>query len=348
MKKKFPFKLIVFFIVLICLFLFIKPYYIFFKKVTGVSPIWLLLTKGSFKQTDGKVSFLLLGKPDAGYEGPNLTDSIMITSLNLKNQKINLISVPRDIWSETLRDKINSAYVYGEAKKSGGGFLLAKAEIEAVVGQPIHYAILIDFEEFKELIDYLGGINMYVEQGFEDFKYPIKGRENDLCGGDLEYKCRYQHLSFSKGWQYMNGELVLKFVRSRNAEGVEGSDFARNKRQQKVLTAIYEKTTKKIKKLNIKELEEMYSLIDKIVKRDISNKEAVYIGKRVVFSRNIKINQSALSQDFFIIPQSNQYNGRYVLIPKDESYNSIHRYVDCVLEQDIASCDKFIPKDSSP
>ncbi len=346
MKKKPLFTLIIFFIVSICLFIFVPPYSAFFKKVTGVSPIWFLLTEGSFKQTDGKVNFLLLGKPDASYEGPNLTDSIMVASLNLTNQKINLISIPRDVWSETLKDKINSAYAYGEAKKSGGGFLLAKAEIGAVVGQPIHHTILVDFEEFKELIDYLGGVDIRVEQSFEDFKYPIKGRENDLCDGDPEYQCRYENISFKKGWQHMTGDFALKFVRSRNAEGVEGSDFARNIRQQKVLTAIYEKTINKIKKLNLKELEEMYSLVDKVVKRDIPNMELAYIGKKVIFSKNIRINQISLSEDFFIVPESRQYQGKYVLIPKDETFNLIHQYINCVFAEEN-TCNKFIPKESS-
>jgi LCP family protein required for cell wall assembly len=347
MKNKISAKLIILLgVVIMFLFILIRPYYVFFKKVTNISPIWFLLTKGTFKQTDAKVNFLLLGKPDTSYDGQNLTDSIMVFSLNLKNQKINLISLPRDIWSETLKDKINSAYAYGEAKKSGGGFLLAKAEIEAVLGQPIHYAILINFEEFKELIDYFGGVDIYIERGFSDFKYPIKGRENDLCGGDPQYKCRYEHLSFSKGWQHMNGDLALKFVRSRNAQGDEGSDFARNKRQQKVLMAIYEKTLSKIKKLNIKELEKMYSLIDKIVKRDISNKEAAYIGKRMFFSKNIKINRSALSEDFFTVPESTPYQGKYVLTPKSGTFNFVHHYINCIIAgENISLCDKFVPKD---
>jgi LCP family protein required for cell wall assembly len=346
MKNKFSLKLIIFFTLV--LFLFIKPYYTFLKKIAGVSPIWLLISKDSFKQTDGKVNILVLGKPDFNNDGPNLTDSIIVFSFNIKSLVINLISIPRDIWSNTLNDKINSAYAYGEAKKPEGGFTLAKAEIEAVIDQPIHYAILIDFEEFKELIDYFGGVDVYVERGFKDFKYPIKGRENDLCDGDPEYRCRYESLSFVKGWQHMNGDLALKFVRTRNAKGEEGSDFARNKRQQKIIIAVYEKIINKVKKLNVKELEAMYSLIDKIVKRDIPNKEAVYIGKRIIFSKNIKINQSTLSQNFFITPQSDQYSGRYVLIPEDENYNLIYQYVDCVFnKQDVGSCNKFTPKDSS-
>jgi len=329
MKKNFSIRWIgiIFFLIFFVFYLLIRPYYIFFKKVTGVSPIWLLFTQGDFKQAEGKVNFLLLGKPDGNYEGPNLTDSIIVASLNLQEEKINLISLPRDIWSETLKDKINSAYAYGEAKKVGGGFILAKAEVEAVVGLPIHYAILVDFERFKELIDYLGGIDVEVERSFTDFKYPIRGRENDLCNEDPEYKCRYEQITFKKGVQHMDGDLALKFVRSRNAKGVEGSDFARNKRQQKVLLAIYEKIKARIKNFNVKEVEKIYLLVNKILKRDISNKDLAYITKKIIFSKNIKINQISLPEDLFIIPEPSQYQGKYVLIPKDGNFDSIHQYI---------------------
>jgi LCP family protein required for cell wall assembly len=332
MKDKNSIKLTVFFIVFLSLILlFIKPYYLFFKKITGLSPIVFLLSSGKYKQTDEKINFLLLGIAGGNHEGPNLSDFISFLSLDIKNKKLSLISIPRDIWSDTLQDKINSAYAYGEAKKRGGGFLLAKAETEAIVGVPIHYILVVDFEEFEELVDYLGGIDVNIERSFDDYKYPIKGKENDLCAGDKEYKCRFQHLSFKKGWQHMNGDLALKFVRSRNAEGEEGSDFARNKRQQKVLIALYEKILDRIKMLNIKQIEGLYSLLNKAIKRDISNKDAAYIGKKIVFLRNIRIEQITLSEDFFSIPPLFQY-GKYVLLPKDGNFSLIHQYVNCVLK----------------
>ena len=59
-----------------------------------------------------------------------------------------------DIWSDTLQDKINTAYAYGEAKKTGGGLTLAKAELSNIIGQPVQYAAVIDFSKFETLIDF--------------------------------------------------------------------------------------------------------------------------------------------------------------------------------------------------
>lgn len=338
MKSKFLVQLAVLFTAIgIGLLILLRPYYLFFKQVTGLSPIVFLLTRGEYKQTDGRVNFLILGIPGGNNQGPNLTDSINFLSLDFKNNRLVMIGIPRDIWSETLQDKINSAYAYGEAKKKGGGFLLAKAEIEAVVGQPINYVLVIDFNQFKQLVDYLGGVDVNIERSFDDYKYPIEGKENAPCPGDPTFQCRYQHISFKKGRHHLNGDLALKFVRSRNAQGEEGSDFARNRRQQKVLVALDEKILNKIKSLNIKELRSLYSLLDKTIKRDISNQEAAYIGKKILFSKGIEIESTTLSEDFFTVPPISQY-GKYVLIPKKKDFSLIHQYINCLVKGKNKNC----------
>ncbi|MFA6410248.1 MAG: LCP family protein, partial [Candidatus Buchananbacteria bacterium] len=69
----------------------------------------------------------------------------------------------------------------------------------------------------------------------DDRMYPVLGKE------EATTTQRYEHLYIKPGNQYMDGSLALKFVRSRHALGIEGSDFARSKRQQKVLTAVKDK-----------------------------------------------------------------------------------------------------------
>lgn len=342
MRKKKPFKIILIILVLLFafIFFFVRPYYIFAQKVLGVSPLRVLLTSGNFKKIDNKVNILLLGKAGGQHDGPNLTDSITVISFNLNKKTITFISIPRDIWSPTLRDRVNSAYAYGEAIKEGGGLTLSKAEVSAIVGIPIPYSAVIDFEKFKELIDFLGGVDIDVDRAFDDYKFPIPGREDDLCGQDkdkiasdaAEYKCRYEHLSFKKGKIHMDGTVALKFVRSRHAEGEEGSDYARGKRQQKVISAIYEKMLKKIKSFNLADLEKMYKLVNSLISRDIKNSDAVYIAKKIFLEKNIKTRQVALTNDFFEVPDSSNYDGKYVLIPPDNDFTVVHKFVECNIE----------------
>lgn len=331
------------------LFVFIRPYYIFAQKVLGVSPISLLLGSGNFKKTDNKVNILLLGKAGGQYDGPDLTDSITLISFNLTTDTVNLVSIPRDIWSDTLKDRINSAYAYGEGKRKGGGFLLSKAEISPIVGVPVHYAYLIDFEKFKEIIDFLGGVDVNVERKFDDYQFPVPGRENDLCGkspaeatDEADYDCRYEHVSFKKGWKHMNGELALKFVRSRHANGEEGSDYARAQRQQKIISALFDKMLNNFKKFNLSEFEKTYTLVDKLVDRDIQNKDAAAIAKKFFFAKNRKINHISLSRDFFGVPNSINYEGKYVLIPEAGQYDLIHKYLGCYFDAG-ANCESIKP-----
>jgi len=91
------------------------------------------------------------------------------------------------------------------------------------------------------MVDLLDGVEVDVENTFDDYRYPINGKENDLCDGDPEYDCRYEDIHFDQGLQLMSGETSLKYVRSRNAEGDEGTDFARSQRQQRLLLSFKEK-----------------------------------------------------------------------------------------------------------
>ena len=108
----------------------------------------------------------------------------MLASISLTKESVDLISIPRDIWIPEIRAKINSAYYWG-------GVSLSKSLVEKITSLPTHYAVVIDFSSFKEIIDALGGVKIDVANSFTDDLYPIEGREEDLCDGDKEFKCRY-------------------------------------------------------------------------------------------------------------------------------------------------------------
>ncbi|KKR38147.1 MAG: Cell envelope-related transcriptional attenuator [Candidatus Woesebacteria bacterium GW2011_GWB1_40_101] len=133
------------------------------------------------KSVDKRVNLLIMGKAGEGHAGADLTDTMIFTSVSLVRPKIVLISVPRDIWIPAIRAKINSAYYWGNQKESDGGLTLAKSTVEEIVGEPVHYGLVLDFNGFVKIIDVLGGINVMVERAFVDEMYPIAGRENDQC-----------------------------------------------------------------------------------------------------------------------------------------------------------------------
>ncbi len=330
-------------VILTFLFFWLKPYYIFATKTLKISPVKTLFSKDSLKTYDNQVNILVLGIPGESNDGPYLSDSIILANYNFENNQITTVSVPRDIWSDTLRDRINSAYAYGFAKNGNpeDGIKLAKAEVSSIVGQPIHYAVVIDFSKFEQLIDFIGGIEINVETAFTDNEFPIVGRENDDCGGnDPKYKCRYETVHFDKGLTKMDGETALKFVRSRHAEGEEGSDFAREKRQQKVIITLEKKLIQLLQKPDVSNLDKLYQQLNQLVNRDITNQQASIIAKNIIFKKffekkGLTQKQITLPEDFFIVPPYYEYDGKYVLIPKQNgSFETIHQYIEDKLEEE--------------
>ncbi|MBI2622752.1 MAG: LCP family protein [Candidatus Levybacteria bacterium] len=221
-------------------------------KLSPVFFQFLFSREIELKKTDERMGVLILGVGGERHEGPLLTDTIIYASIDPAKKKIALLSLPRDFWVPDLKAKINTAYAYGEGKRKGGGIILSKAVVEKVLAQPVDYVVRVDFKGFVKAIDMLGGIEVDVEREFDDYEYPVAGKETDACGFEGEefekratasaaleaFPCRYMHLRFEKGRQPMDGETALRFVRSRHAIGVEGTDFARSKRQEKVIEAV--------------------------------------------------------------------------------------------------------------
>lgn len=313
--------------VCIVLLLIIAPYYRFATNVLKISPIKSLFGFGDLKMIDGKVNILVLGIPGGNHDGPTLSDSITVMNYDTQTNIVKSVGVPRDVWSGTLRDKINSAYAYGEAKKDGGGLVLAKAEVGSIIGEPVQYAVVINFHEFVNLIDILGGVDVQVEKSFIDKEFPIEGKENDECEGDKEFRCRYMTVSFSKGLTHMDGETALTFVRSRHAQGDEGSDFSRNKRQQLVMGAIKERVAKLVLSFNLQRLEHLYNGVNTLIKRDISNQQLAYLLRNLVLRGNFKQSATALPEELFKVPSYEDYDGKYVLVPEDASFSAVHSFV---------------------
>jgi len=183
---------------------------------------------------DGRVNILLLGIGGEGHVAPDLTDTIMIISLDPINKKVALLSIPRDLWVKIPGNgsqKINAAYAYGknnskskdESTKKKEGINLVDETLQAVLGIPIHYHAVVDFKAFKQAVDALGGITVNVPETLYD---PTIAWENN-----------YNSTIAKAGPQTFNGAKALLYVKSR----LTSSDFARAERQRLVLVAMKDK-----------------------------------------------------------------------------------------------------------
>src|SRR6185436_4085099 len=113
------------------------------------------------------------------------------------------LAMPRDLYvdipsksgNSTFKERINTAYVYGETGSyNGGGPALAKQVVEKLLGIKLNYYVIIDFEGFKQVIDLLGGVDVDV---------PAPG-VNDPYYSETELRGDYFPCVFKPGRYHMN------------------------------------------------------------------------------------------------------------------------------------------------
>jgi LCP family protein required for cell wall assembly len=193
-------------------------------------------------ENQGQINVLLLGIGGPGHEGPYLTDTMILAQIRPKTSEVAFVSVPRDTLAQLPNNlgerKINSIFSegYTRTKDWNEAGRWARQAVERLSGQTIPYFAVIDFHGFEKAVDEVGGVEIDVERSFDDFSFPIEGKENAPIEAD-----RYEHLHFDAGKTLMDGNTALKYARSRHAAGPEGSDFARSLRQQKVIKALKDK-----------------------------------------------------------------------------------------------------------
>jgi len=281
----------------------------------------------SLPDHSGRTNFLLLGMAGGNHEGADLTDTIIFVSVDQSSGDTLLVTVPRDLWIPSLRAKINTAYHYGELKQPGaGGIVLVKSAISEALDQPVDYVALIDFSVFAKAIDTVGGLDITVDRGFVDSKYPIPGRETDPCE-----PCRYETIKFDSGLQHLDGATALKYIRSRGADGDEGTDFARSARQEKLISAFKQKLlTSPAKLLQLK------NTVFEGVVTDISPDLYFPLAKLAFKSARTKLRIAAITEPLVYNPPiSAAQDYQWVLLSKDNDFSFLASYVKDLLTETI-------------
>jgi len=279
--------------------------------------------------SDGSITFLLLGIGGANHDGPTLTDSMTLVRYTPSTNTINTLGVPRDLWDPNIKDKVNSIYTYALQQRELDRFTYVKSKFSDLFNIQVDYIAVIDFNDFEELVDLVDGVDVTIDVGFVDSRYPKEGLENAECEPyDPNYGCRYETLVFRTGKQHLNGNVALKFVRSRHAQGDEGTDFSRSKRQQMVLTALRVKIDRMIHNREFDTLAQVLVFIDQKILRDIPNTESLVLSRMLLFERNkLKVGANSLDEEIFEVPPLEEYEGRYVLIPKDNDYENLQELI---------------------
>lgn len=179
--------------------------------------------------SEGRINVLILGMRGSNMPGGSLlADTIMLVSIKPDENKVAMVSIPRDLQAEIPgrgTRKINSAHSFGEEAGKGKGMELMKQVVENVTGISIHYVATANFQAMREIVNTLGGIVVHLDKPFSETSQFVEGNE---CGGVF---------SLPEGDVKLNGDQALCYSRARYGT----SDFDRARRQQDVLIAIENK-----------------------------------------------------------------------------------------------------------
>lgn len=184
-----------------------------------------------WKGTD-RINVLLLGVDRRPGDDVPRSDTMILVSIDPAGRRVGMISIPRDL-RVTIPgigvDKINAAYPTGEGlRPNGGGAALAMQTVRDNFRVPIHHYATVDFRGFMKIVDAVGGISVEVPYPLKDDEYPS------------DEGFHYTRLYVAAGLQHMDGQMALRYARSRHFD----SDFGRQRRQQQVLRAIREQGLK--------------------------------------------------------------------------------------------------------
>ena len=241
----------------------------FYKNIANLTgnnnPFSLL---GAFKPAhldneNGRVNILVAGNSadDLGHGGAELTDSIMIMSVNTRNNTAMMISVPRDLWVDIPgvgHSKINAAY-------TNGGMDTLKGVIEDNLDLPIHYTVLVNYSAFRDLVNAVGGISITIDspdpRGIYDSSLDWTTRN---CCALAKYP---------NGPVTLNGKQALNLARARGegygSYGFPGTDFTRTENQRKMLFAIKDKASSTSVIANPFKVSSLVDAVGKNVKTDL-------------------------------------------------------------------------------
>lgn len=299
-----------------------------FKAITSIDLGIVLEVAGTEVKKDsyGHTNFLLLGNGGGDHDGADLTDTIMVASLDQEQNLVTMVSIPRDLYvdnPEIGSGRINQIYYNAKRHYSSSyqGIEQLKKEVEKIMGVPIHYWARIDFKGFTEIVDALGGIEINVLETINDPDYP---KEGSLRGG----------FYIEAGLQTIDGETALKYARSRKST----SDFDRANRQQLIIQAIKDKALKTEIIFSSAKIKKLLATLSENIETNITVKEILTLSSSAQEMTSDKIIHRLIHDDpsrcggFLYPPERRLYGGAFVLLPAG-GFKYLHLYSDLTFNQ---------------
>ncbi|MFA6099963.1 MAG: LCP family protein [Patescibacteria group bacterium] len=288
-------------------------------ELPGIADIRRFATGGltgssGAKLTGDQINFLFLGVGGTGHDGPQLTDTIILASFDPKQNRLAMLSIPRDLaypLGNGRFEKINSLNAWMESSNPGQGAEKTASAIGELLNVHIDHVVRVDFNGFAKFIDALGGVDVTIEKSFTDNSYPVDETEG------------WRTVSFQQGPAHMDGAHALEFVRSRHGNNGEGSDFARSRRQQLVIQAVREKLFSLGTLANPKKIGDLLNILSGHIQTDLSSWDMIAFAPEISQIDRDKISMRVLtdSADGELAPAN--VNGAYMLFPRKPDWSEI-------------------------
>ncbi len=280
---------------------------------------------------NGRTNILIFGTSgydmsgSVGYgehDGSQLTDSIMVVSVDQESRDVAMVSLPRDLYvgnTCTATGKVNEVYYCSNLSgdDEAGGANALKATMKEIFDLDIQYRVHVDWGALVQIVDGLGGITVTLDEDIED----------DWTG------------TFIKAGEpvTLNGERALGLARARH--GTEMGDFTRGNSQQKILAAIQNKLVNEGIDFGT-----ALSLIDAVgdnVRMDFSAEEiksVFYLAKEMSLDSMRQIPLIDYNNNIYYLSTA-EMNGISYVVPAGgiRNYTNIQNYVKQMLSADPAA-----------
>lgn len=276
------------------------------------------------------INFIILGLDprDDQLEKTTTTDTIILANLS-KNWNINLISLPRDLWSYSLNNKINQ--IYPLSLSSPDKYKYIQDNFGQITGQPIDRTIVMTTSNLITLTDLVGGVDVYLDNGFIDNQYPNPEYINNPKTKVPVYKT----VEFSPGWNHLNKNNITEFVRSRKSSDsavTGGTDLGRINRQQLLINALLEKIKSSQFIGQPKNIIALYNFWHTQINTNLTDQDLISIAIQGYSSfPQLKLNRFTLptgeNSTFVIYHPQKFINQQWVFIPQDKDYKSFQQFI---------------------
>ena len=208
-------------------------------------------------------TFLVVGRDTGG--GGN-TDTILLAAYDIPNQKLNVMSIPRDTMVNIPYDikRINAVYNYA----GGGdeGIQALYTEVSQLVGFVPDYEVVVEWKAVGELVEAIGGVWFDVPRNMS-YDDPTQ---------DL-------HIHINKGYQLLDGEQAMKVIRWRqnnDGTGYVTGDIGRIETQQAFLKAVVEQC---LKIENVTKIQQFAKIFTENVQTDLTVGNLVWFAEQAIF-----------------------------------------------------------------